>query len=124
MGTHYVCPAADITVGSHRVFQIGRHSFGVFKVEGSYYAVRNYCPHQGGPLCEESGVFDQIDAEVTDNHKVREFISVEKNLVACPWHGIEFDVRTGECLVRKDWKVRTYKVHLDSENNLLVELPD
>jgi nitrite reductase (NADH) small subunit len=124
MSKHYLCPELEIDVGKHKVFQIGRYSFGVFKVDGSYYALRNYCPHQGGPLCEEAGVFDQIEAEVSNDRTVREFIAAEKNLVACPWHGVEFDIRTGECLVRKDWKVKTYELYVDSERNLQVELPD
>lgn len=121
--THYLCPASQIKVGESHVFNIGRHSIGVYKVDGSYYALRNQCPHQGLPLCEGAGVFDQIEAEVTSDRKVREFVVAEKNLVACPWHGIEFDIRSGECMYRQDWKVRTYNVVVEGDD-LYIELPE
>ncbi|WP_127584754.1 Rieske (2Fe-2S) protein [Paenibacillus koleovorans] len=124
MSKHVICHSSEIKVGAHKVFTVGRHSFGLFKVEGSYYALKNLCPHQGMPLCEGAGVFDQIEGEVTADRKLREFVAGEKNLVACPWHGIEFDIRTGQCLYRKDWKVRTYEVFVDADDNLQVELPD
>lgn len=124
MAKHFLCPASEITTDHHKVFQIGRHNFGVFIVEGKYHGIRNNCPHQGGPLCEGAGVFDEISAEVTDDRKVREFVKSEKSLVACPWHGFEFDIRTGQCMVRQDWKVKTYDIYKDDKNDLYVELPD
>ena len=30
----------------------GRGGIGVFNVAGSFYALRNRCPHKGGPLCQ------------------------------------------------------------------------
>ena len=123
MKKHYLCSASEITTDNHRVFNIGRHSFGVFFVGGKYYGLRNVCPHQGAPLCEGAGVFDQIEAEVTSDRKVREFVKTKKCIVACPWHGFEYDIRTGQSLVRKDWKVKTYEIHVDDKNDLYVELP-
>ena len=29
----------------------GRAGIGVFNVNGTYYALRNLCPHKAGPLC-------------------------------------------------------------------------
>ena len=29
----------------------GRAGIGIFNVGGSFYAVRNICPHKNGPLC-------------------------------------------------------------------------
>ena len=31
---------------------VAGRSIGVFNVGGEYFAIRNRCPHQGGPLCE------------------------------------------------------------------------
>lgn len=45
--------------------------------DGSAHAVPLYCPHQGLPL----------DAEPDDD-----------GIIACPWHGYRFDVRTGRCV--------------------------
>ena len=27
------------------------HGVGVYNVNGTFYAIANYCPHEGGPLC-------------------------------------------------------------------------
>ena len=64
----------------------GRLNFGVaasglpsdwalFNVDGTFYALDGVCPHQGGPL--GSG-------------------EVHNCIVTCPWHGWQFDVRTGQ----------------------------
>ena len=65
--------ANEVGAGPHCVSANGLH-LAVFNVEGKYYAVKNECPHAGGPLCE---------GELADG------------VVTCPWHGSKFDVRTG-----------------------------
>ena len=54
---------------------VGDRIIAVFNVEGTYYALDGVCPHQGGPLGKGS---------LTDC------------VVTCPWHGWQFDVRTGQ----------------------------
>lgn len=49
----------------------------LFKVEGQIYALNNACPHMGGPLAEGD---------------------IEDCTVTCPWHGWQFDLKTGACL--------------------------
>ncbi len=44
--------------------------------KGSYYALNNHCPHQGGPLGE--GLID------------------ERGYVRCPWHAYEYHAATGK----------------------------
>jgi nitrite reductase (NADH) small subunit len=48
----------------------------LFKINGNIYALNNECPHMGGPLGEGT---------------------IEDCIVTCPWHGWQFDVRTGDC---------------------------
>lgn len=47
----------------------------LFNVEGTFYALDGVCPHQGGPLGKGS---------------------LSGAVVTCPWHGWQFDVRTGK----------------------------
>jgi nitrite reductase (NADH) small subunit len=122
MAEHIIGPAASIPVGEGRVVEVGRHSIGVFNIEGTFYALRNVCPHQGGPACD-SRLFDQIEAEVLPSGKVREFVEQEKCIIACPWHGIEFDARTGECLTKKDWKIKQYTVYVNEDDHIVIQLP-
>jgi nitrite reductase (NADH) small subunit len=47
----------------------------VFNVDGTIFALDGVCPHQGGPLGKGS---------------------LTGTIVTCPWHGWQFDVRTGQ----------------------------
>jgi nitrite reductase/ring-hydroxylating ferredoxin subunit len=40
----------------------------------------------------------------------------------CPWHGFDFDVRTGACDVAPDLSVTVYPVRV-TDSDVLVELP-
>jgi len=42
--------------------------------------------------------------------------------VICPWHGFDFDLKTGECLVDADLRVPTYPVKVEGDS-ILVETP-
>ena len=48
---HVVATVDEIPPGTHKLVPIGRHGVGVYNVNGTFYAIANYCPHQGGPLC-------------------------------------------------------------------------
>src|SRR5690349_4369608 len=60
--------------GSKEVEHDGR-IYALFNVAGRISAIDGICPHQGGPLAE--GALEGAD-------------------VTCPWHGWQFDVKTGQ----------------------------
>jgi nitrite reductase/ring-hydroxylating ferredoxin subunit len=105
-----VCFADELPVGGRRIVDVAGRSIGVFNVDDSYYAVRNSCPHKGAPLCKGA-----IDGYVTGD-KPGEF-SFERNgeILRCPWHGWEFDLKTGESVFNphKVW-VRRYDVSVEN----------
>jgi len=70
-----VATTDEIKPGERMVFEVGRHWVVVFNVDGNYYALRDLCTHDDGPLAE--GRLDGCEIE-------------------CPRHGARFDVRTGE----------------------------
>ena len=37
--------------GAHKLVPHRAHGVGVYNVSGAFYAIANYCPHEGGPLC-------------------------------------------------------------------------
>ena len=47
-----VCREGEIADGDVRLIKVGPVEIGVIHHKGSYYAYRNLCPHQGGPVCE------------------------------------------------------------------------
>ena len=52
MSKHVVATVDEIPPGERKIVEIGGRSLGIFNIKGEFYALRNICPHQGGPLCE------------------------------------------------------------------------
>jgi nitrite reductase (NADH) small subunit len=102
----------DLLPGEKKVVDIDGTGIGLFNIDGEVYALENVCPHQGGPLCE-GDLFRHLDAEVTANRRIRKFFrSEERTIVACPWHGYEFEIKTGACLVNPMYSALTLPVEV------------
>ena len=88
----YVVASTDqFQPGDRIIVDIGGRSIGVFNVDGDYFALRNRCPHQGGALCEGK-LWGALKASVPGEFSY----DTRKEILTCPWHGWEFDVRTGQ----------------------------
>lgn len=110
MSEHVVGSVDEFPPGSHKVVAVGRAKVGVFNVEGRFYALPNVCPHQAGPLCEGRVSGTTACSAETDWR----FAWVrDGQVVACPWHGMEFDVTTGRSLSSPTLRVRTYAVAVE-----------
>jgi len=107
MAEHVVGTLADFPPGSHKVVEVGRARVGVFNVGGRFYALPNVCPHQAGPLCE--GKVNGTTASSAATGWRFAWVR-DGEVVACPWHGHEFDITTGRSLSNPRLKVRTYPV--------------
>lgn len=80
----------EIAPGERKLVRVGGRSIGVFNVAGEYFALRNRCPHQGGPLCE-GFQFAPLSATAPGQYSR----GADGEIIRCPWHGWEFNVRTG-----------------------------
>ena len=109
MTEYVVGPAEEFPVGSKRVVKVADIEIGVFNVKGQYYALPNHCFHQGGPLCE-GNVGGTVMATAESNWKT-EWVH-DGEIIACPWHGLEFNLTTGRCLTRKRARLRHYRVRV------------
>jgi len=66
-------------------------SIAVFNLDGEFFGLFNRCPHQGGPMCE--GILTGL----IESHEPGKYeYSRAGEIIRCPWHGWEFDVRTGQ----------------------------
>ena len=103
----------------------GRAGIGIFNVDGSYYALRNICPHKRGPLCtgEVAGrSITDAPPSVTEG-----FVDYEREgeILRCPWHAWQFDIATGQCLVDPAVRVKTYSIIVDGDDLIVdVEVSD
>ncbi len=76
---YVVCRADALPEGKGESFEVAGHRVALFNVGGSFYAIEDRCSH--------------ADAPMADGH-----VCEAGRRVACPWHGAEFDLRTGEAL--------------------------
>ncbi len=108
---HFVATVEEIPPGQRKIVQVAGRSIGVFNLKGEFFALRNSCPHQGGPLC--TGRVTGFVYSVTPGEYQ---YSRQGEILRCPWHGWEFDIRTGH-----SWfdparvRVRQYEVTVESE---------
>lgn len=109
MAKHTVATVDEISPGQRKIVEVAGRSIGVFNINGEFFALRNACPHQGGPLCK--GIVSGFLSATAPG----EFTYVRRGeMVRCPWHGWEFDIKTGQ-----SWfdpaktRVRTYDVTVE-----------
>ncbi len=91
MAKHVVATVDEIPPGERKIVEVAGRSIGVFNVDGAFYALRNRCPHQGGPLCRGT-IAGFVSATKPGEYRV----SRHGRTLRCPWHGWEFDVTTGQ----------------------------
>ncbi len=70
----------------------------LFNVDGTFYAMDGVCPHQGGPLGEGA---------------------LQGCIVTCPWHGWQFDVRTGQNQLSSQMRHPTFVVKIEDDRVLI-----
>jgi nitrite reductase/ring-hydroxylating ferredoxin subunit len=89
-----VAQASEITPGTGKVVRVGRDEIALFNVEGRFCAIDNTCPHAGAPI----GVH-LFDGRVA----------------TCGYHGMRFDVTTGDCPDACGWSVQTYATRVEGD---------
>ncbi len=89
-----VCRADAIEEGSASVFPVGDTLVAIFRENGEFFAINDFCPHMGASLAE--GCF-------------------EDGYVTCPWHAWAFSVRSGELCDNPAIKTDRFPVRVQDE---------
>jgi nitrite reductase/ring-hydroxylating ferredoxin subunit len=110
MAENFVAKVSDLKDGERRIVFDGDNEIGVFREGGNYYAYSNYCLHQGGPACEGLTIAKVEEAIMPDKTSRGLYFSESDLHFVCPWHGYEYDMKTGECVSDRRLKLRKYKV--------------
>lgn len=106
MSVHPVATVGELPPGSRKIVEVDGRSIGVFNVGGRFYALRNTCPHQGAPLC-----LGAIGGTMADSAPGEYTPARDGEILACPWHGWEFDITTGRSIFNPHrTRVRSYEV--------------
>ncbi len=109
MSRHVVAPVQDLPPGTRKLFTVKGRPIAIFNLDGAYYGLLNRCPHQGGSLC------DGIVTGLLESPTPGEYVYTRKGeILRCPWHGWEFDVRTGQSYCDPN-KIRTKSFPIEIE---------
>jgi nitrite reductase (NADH) small subunit len=85
----------EIRDGSARIVTVGDLEIGVIRHRGRYYAYRNVCPHQGGPVCEGIRLPQVVDLVEANGAMLGQRFDDNDIHIVCPWHGYEFHLEDG-----------------------------
>lgn len=110
MAKVYVAHASEIPEGERRIITHEGSEIGIFRWEGRFYAYENLCLHQGGPACE-GVIMHKVEEEIAPDRRFRGLrFSADEVHFVCPWHGYEYDLKTGECAGDRRLRLKSYKV--------------
>lgn len=84
-----VASTKDVPEGEGIVVQANGSEIALFNVAGEFYAIHNVCRHAGGSLGDGF---------------------LEGDIVACPIHGWQYNVKNGACLIAPSISVKSYQV--------------
>jgi nitrite reductase (NADH) small subunit len=102
----------EFAPGMRRTVTLEGREIVVLNIGGSYYAIRNRCAHQGGPIGEgpvTRTVFACLESDWDP------LAGAGRSVVRCPWHGMEYDVATGAAVGNSLRRVRTYQTQVNDE---------
>ncbi len=89
-----VARVSDVRPGTAKVVVVAGRAIALFNVDGTFFATDNTCLHRAGPLGEGF-----LDGDV----------------VTCPMHGWQYDVRSGQSFMNPSAKLRTYRVLVEGD---------
>ena len=96
-----VGPLSKLPAGAVGEVQTNDATYALCNVDGELYCLDGTCPHIGGPLGQGT---------------------LQGHLLVCPWHGWEFDCRTGALDGDQAERVFTYPVIIEN-GEILIDLP-
>ncbi|ULL16771.1 Rieske (2Fe-2S) protein [Paenibacillus sp. H1-7] len=111
MSRYLVGAVTEIPPGSKKIVEAGGRSIGVYNINGAFYAIRNLCPHQSAALC--SGITTSF---ITSSQPGDFCFEREGEIVRCPWHFWEFDIKTGQMMVEPKTRTKVYDVTVEKYN--------
>lgn len=86
-----VAKVDDMPDQSGREVVAGNQLIGLFRIGENWHAIDGTCPHHGGPLGQGC---------------------LNGEMVTCPWHGLEVNVRTGDYHLAAESTLRTFETRI------------
>lgn len=115
-----VCRLSELEVGRVTPANLGRGRILLARMDDTtVHAFAARCPHQGADLSTGCvGLF------VTGDHLNDHGVDAARAVVRCPWHGFEYDLKTGEPTAgspaHRPMRLRRFDVEIDGDEVVVV----
>jgi nitrite reductase/ring-hydroxylating ferredoxin subunit len=115
MKRYVIARTDEVEPGSSKLVSVAGREIAVFNVRGEFFALANRCPHESGPLCLGK-IVGLAEADRPGQYR----LSRPGEFIKCPWHGWEFEIRTGQsyCDPRKT-RIRKFDVKVEPGETLV-----
>ncbi len=104
----------DFPNGEVSLVIAGRTEIGIINWRGRIHAIGGVCTHQGGPLCR-----GLLTARLSGANPGEMELDEAAPVIACPWHGWEFDILTGEAIWDAGSRIRIFPVKIVGDRVLV-----
>ncbi len=139
MARHVIAPVHELPAGARKRCMVDGKAVLVLNIKGELFALSDTCPHRGASL--SGGV---LTGHVVSEGPGQYTYSRSGEILRCPWHAWEFDVRTGRSwcdpkrmrlmqhtvkiepgasLVEGPYKAETFPVRVE-DNYIVIETHD
>lgn len=115
MTRHVLFRTEDVPEGGQKLALVEGRSICVFNQQGQFFALADRCPHEGGSLCRGAriGLVQSSEPGVYSYSRRGE-------LIKCPWHAWEFDIRTGQSWIDpRRIRVKSFDVNVEAGESLM-----
>lgn len=110
MAELYVGKESEFQERDRKIIAQGDLEIGVFLVDGEFYAYENNCVHQGGPVCQGK-ILNRVMEVLADDKTSRGLKFSEEDVhIVCPWHGYEYNLKTGRHPGDRNVRMKPYEV--------------
>jgi 3-phenylpropionate/trans-cinnamate dioxygenase ferredoxin subunit len=115
MAKHIVAPVAEIPPGGRKLTKVNGRAIVVFNVGGEFFALSDRCPHKGGSL-SQGRLTGLVQSSVPGEYHYGR----RGEIIRCPWHSWEFDIRTGRSWCDPERiRARQFSVRVESGASLV-----
>ncbi|MGG5818197.1 Rieske 2Fe-2S domain-containing protein [Falsiroseomonas sp. HW251] len=90
MTRHVVATVDEVPPGGRKRVTVAGRDIALFRLGEEYLAIQDRCPHEGASLCA-----GQLTGLVLSDRPGHYELTRQGEILRCPWHGWEFDIRTG-----------------------------
>ena len=114
MDRHVVAKVADVAPGDRKLVMVKGRPIALFNLQGEFFAIGDKCPHEAGSLCA-GRIVGLAEADLPGDYR----LTRAGEFIKCPWHGWEFDIRTGQSWCDpQGTRVRAYDAKVEHGTDL------